>query len=58
MPLRKKKELGKDKEKGKKDTWTKNSKAKALLRQDIISGAVPSDMPAKDVYEMHPECKE
>lgn len=38
----------------KKPSW-KNSEAKRLLREDIITGAVPSGMIAKDVYEMHAE---
>lgn len=41
----------------KKPSWRK-SDAKRLLRDDIISGAVPSGMKPKDVYEMRPEYKE
>ena len=41
----------------KKQKWI-SSKAKRLLRDDIISGAVTADMPAKDVYNMRPEYQE
>jgi hypothetical protein len=40
----------------KEGKW-KESEAKRLLREDIISGAVNASMAAKDVYEMRPEYK-
>jgi hypothetical protein len=40
------------KRKKKKETWQR-SEAKCLLRKDIISGAVPDTMVARDVYLMH-----
>jgi hypothetical protein len=40
----------------KEEKW-KDSEAKQLLREDIISGVVPASMAAKDVYDMRPEYK-
>jgi hypothetical protein len=41
----------------KKKLWTM-SDVKCLLREDIINGVVNPDMPAKDIYKMHPEYNE
>ena len=38
------------------EPW-KKSVAKALLKQDIISGAVPATMRPKDVFQMRDEYK-
>jgi hypothetical protein len=38
------------------EKW-KNSEAKCLLHDDIISGDVPASMEAKDIYNMRPEYK-
>lgn len=40
----------------KEEKW-KDSEAKHLLREDIISGVVSGSMAAKDVYDMRPEYK-
>jgi hypothetical protein len=44
------------KRKKKKETWQR-SEAKCLLQKDIISGAVPDTMAARDVYLMRDEYK-